>query len=205
MIAVPSIILAMALNDYGINKSLAMYVMNQFTTQGFTAQEIQRTIDSAYSNTQNFGTKYYEDEERINQIKAKLRRGVSKKEVRHQLEEAQIDGDVIESVLNRAEEENKSKVFWTKSDKGVIKIVHVLFKQFLEDNGFYKYCPEGGRNYVFVRVENNLIDHTSEKEIKDFILNTLITLDDLSVYNYFAENTRYFREEFLTLLSTVDI
>ena len=198
-------ILAMALNDYGINKSLAMYVMNQFTTQGFTAQEIQRTIDSAYSNTQNFGTKYYEDEERINQIKAKLRRGVSKKEVRHQLEEAQIDGDVIESVLNRAEEENKSKVFWTKSDKGVIKIVHVLFKQFLEDNGFYKYCPEGGRNYVFVRVENNLIDHTSEKEIKDFILNTLITLDDLSVYNYFAENTRYFREEFLTLLSTVDI
>ena len=58
---------------------------------------------------------------------------------------------------------------------------------------------------MFVRVTNNLIDHTSEKEIKDFILNYLLDLDDVSVYNYFAENTRYFREEFLTLLSSIDV
>ena len=58
---------------------------------------------------------------------------------------------------------------------------------------------------MFVKVTNNLIDHTSEKEIKDFILNHLIELDDLSIYNYFADNVRYFREEFLTLLSTIDI
>jgi hypothetical protein len=30
-------------------------------------------------------------------------------------------------------------------------------------------------------------------------------VDDLSVYNYFAEHTRYFREEFLTLLSSIDV
>ena len=30
--------------------------------------------------------------------------------------------------------------------------------------------PEGGRNYIFVKVTNNLIDHTSEKEIKDFYI-----------------------------------
>jgi len=58
---------------------------------------------------------------------------------------------------------------------------------------------------VFVKVTNNLIDHTSEKEIKDFVLNYLIELDDLSVYNHFADSVRYFREEFLTLLSTIDI
>ena len=75
----------------------------------------------------------------------------------------------------------------------------------MEDNGFYKYCPEGGKNYIFVRVTNNLIDHTSEKEIKDFILNHLIELDDISVYNYFADHVRFFREEFLSLLSTIDI
>ena len=80
-----------------------------------------------------------------------------------------------------------------KNEKGTIKIVHILFKQFLEDNGFYKYCPEGGRNYIFVKVTNNLIDHTSEKEIKDFILTHLIELDDISVYNYFADNVRCFR------------
>ena len=166
---------------------------------------IQRTIDSAYSHTQNFGTKYYEDEEVVNSIKAKLRRGVTKKEIKRNLEDTNIDDTTIDAVLSRAEEENSITQFWTKNEKGVIKIVHILFKHFLEDNGFYKYCPEGGKNYVFVKVTNNLIDHTSEKEIKDFILNHLIQLDDTSVYNYFADQTRLFREEFLTLLSTIDI
>jgi hypothetical protein len=198
-------ILAMAFNDYGINKSLAGYVLGQYITADFTQSEINRTIDSAYANTSNFATKYYEDEERINSIKTKLKRGVSKKEIRYQLQESNIDSETIESVLNRVEKENSVANFWTKTDKGVIKIVHVLFKQFLEDNGYYKFCPEGGKSYVFVCVTNNLISHTSEKEIKDFILGHLIDLDDLSIYNYFADNVRYFREEFLTLLGTIDI
>ena len=198
-------ILAMAFNDYGINKSLASYVLNSYANETFSLAEISRTIDSAYANTQNFGTKYYEDDEQVNNIKAKLRRGVTKKEIRHELEESNIDGDVIEAVLTRVTEESSLKQFWTKNDKGTIKIVHILFKHFLEDNGFYKYCPEGSKNYVFVKVTNNLIDHTSEKEIKDFILNHLIELDDSTIYNYFADNTRLFREEFLTLLSTIDI
>ena len=49
-----------------------------------------------------------------------------------------------------------------------------------------------------------MIDHTTEKEIKDFILNYLLDVDDFSIYNYFADSVRYFREEFLTLLSTID-
>jgi hypothetical protein len=198
-------ILAMAFNDFGINKSLASYVLNQFATEDFPVREIAITIDSAYRNTMNFGTKYYEDEERINTIKAKLRRGVSKKEIRIQLQDSNLDSDTIESVLNKVEEENAKQTFWDRNDRGVIKIVHIQFKQFLEDNGFYKYCPEGGKNYIFVKVTNNLIDHTSEKEIKDFVLSHLLDLDDIAVYNYFADNTRFFKEEFLSLLSTIDI
>ena len=198
-------VLAMAFNDFGINKSLAGYVLNQFASEDFKLSEIATTIDSAYRNVTNFGTKYYEDEERINNIKAKLRRGATRKEIRYQLQESQLEEELIESVLDRIEDENSKMSFWTKNDKGAIKIVHVLFKQFLEDNGFYKFCPEGGRNYVFVKVTNNLIDHTSEKEIKDFTLDYLLELDDMSVYNYFADNTRFFREEFLSLLSTIEI
>ena len=198
-------VLAMALNDYGISKSLASYVLNNYITEDFPESEIQATINSAYSHQQNFGTKYYEDEDRVNQIRIKMKRGVSKKEIRYQLEESSVDSDVIDAVLCRVEEENSMSTFWEKNEKGKISIVHILFKQFLEDNGFYKYCPEGGKNYVFVKVTNNLIDHTSDKEIKDFILNHLIQLDDASIYNYFADNVRFFREEFLSLLSTIDI
>ncbi len=198
-------VLAAAFNDYGINRSLAKYVLNRYISSDFSEREIIRTIESAYANTQNFGTKYYEDEDRMNSVKAKLRRGVPKKEIRSQLADSQLDSETIESVLTRVDEENQEKQFWSKTEKGVIKITHILFKQFLEDNGFYKYCPEGGKNYIFVKVTNNLIDHTDEKSIKDFILNYLIELDDISIYNYFADQTRFFREEFLTLLSTIDI
>ena len=198
-------VLAMAFNDFGINKGLASYVLNQFASEDFPTKEIAITIDSAYRNTANFGTKYYEDEERINSIKAKLRRGVSKKEIRIQLQDSHLDSETIESVLTKVEEENDKQTFWDRNDKGVIKIIHIQFKQFLEDNGFYKYCPEGGKNYIFVKVTNNLIDHTSEKEIKDFVLTHLLELDDVAVYNYFADNTRFFKEEFLSLLSTIEI
>jgi hypothetical protein len=200
-----SFVLAMAFNDFGINKGLASYVLNQYASEDFSTREISTTIDSAYKNTNNFGTKYYEDEERINNIRAKLRRGVSKKEIRIQLQDSQLDSDIIESVLNKVEEENSKQTFWERNDKGVVKIIHIQFKQFLEDNGFYKFCPEGGKNYVFVKVTNNLIDHTSDKEIKDFVLNHLLELDDIGVYNYFADQTRFFKEEFLSLLSTIDI
>ena len=198
-------ILAMALNDFGVNKALALYILSQYASSTFPTSEIQTTIDSAYRNTQNFNTKYYEDEERVNQIRAKLRRGVPKKEVRIQLQDSNLDSEIIESVLSKVEEENEMQIFWNKNDKGVVKIIHILFKHFLEDSGFYKYCPEGSKNYVFVKVTNNLIDHTSEKEIKDYVLNHLLDLDDITVYNYFADQTRFFKEEFLSLLSTIDI
>jgi hypothetical protein len=198
-------VLAMAFNDFGINKGLSSYILNQYASDDFTTREITQTIDSAYKHTANFGTKYYEDEERINNIRAKLRRGVSKKEIRIQLQDSHLESDIIESVLNKVEEENSKQTFWDRNDKGVVKIIHIQFKQFLEDNGFYKFCPEGGKNYVFVKVTNNLIDHTSDKEIKDFVLDHLLELDDIGVYNYFADQTRFFKEEFLSLLSTIEI
>ena len=198
-------VLASAFNDFGINQTLAEYILNNYSSRNFTQDEIKRTVTSAYANKQNFGSKYYEDEEKVNQIKHKLKRGVSKKEIRTQLEESNIEVGTIEKVITRLEEEQSNSKFWTKNEKGTVRIVHILFKYFLEENGFYKFNPVGSKNYIFVRVTNNLIDHTTEKEIKDFILDYLLEIDDTTVYDYFAENTRYFREEFLTLLSSIDV
>ena len=199
-------ILASAFNDFGVNKTLAEYVMGNFVSKDFPQSEIKRTIYSAYKQVQNFGTKYYEDEEKVNNVKQKLRKGIAPSEIKSNLEESvEVDDSVLENVIRRLEDEQDKQKFWSKSDKGEVKIIHISFKKFLEDNGFYKFNPEGSKNYVFVKVTNNLIDHTSEKEIKDFVLNYLLDIDDISVYNYFAECTRYFREEFLTLLSSIDV
>ena len=197
--------LARAFNDYGINRTLASQVLREFEQEDFSVKEIENTISSAYKNEHEHGTKYLEDSERVSNVKAQMKRGVSKKEIRSQLQESNLESEVVDAVIEKIEKENETPTFWTKTDKGVIKISPLDFKTFLEDNGFHKYSPEGSKNYIFVRVTNNLIDHTSEKEIKDFILGHLLRSDDTGVYNFFAEAVKYFREEFLTLLSTIDI
>ena len=196
-------ILASSFNDFGIEKSLAEYVLNGFQSQDFNLNEIKRTIDSAYANIANFGTRVYEDSDTLNAIKSNVLKGKSKTDIKKYFED--IDEEVLDNVIDKIQEEGFDNKFWTKNKKGVIKIFHLKFKMFLEDNGFYKYNPEGSKNYVFVKVTNNLIDHASEKQIKDFILKHLLTVDDIEVYNYFAEHTKYFREEFLTLLDSIDV
>ena len=194
-------ILAAAFNDYGISKTLAEYIIGQFETSDFPLSEIKTTINSAYNHTHKFGTKYYEDDSRMSQLRQKVKSGTTATQLKREMSD--VDESVIDSVVEQID--NDVKRFWTKSDKGAINIVHYLFKEFLEDNGFYKFYPENTKTFVFVKVTNNLIDNTSEDEIKDFVLKYLENTDDLSVYNYFADKTRFFKEDFLSLLSSVDV
>jgi len=198
-------ILASAFNDFGVTKALAEYVLYTYATENFTSQEIKTTIESAYSNTMNFKTKFYEDEEKVNKIKAKLHKGVTRSDIESYLEGQNIEEENIPKIIDKIEEEGGNNTFWVTSDKGKISIIPYMFKKFLEDTGFYKYNPENGKNYIFVKVTNNLIDHTSENEIKDFILSYLLEKELIDVYNYFAAMPKFFREDFLTLLSSITI
>jgi len=197
-------ILAAAFNDFGVSKAVAGFVFKRYESDGFTDKEIRQTIDSAYANVTNFGSKSYEDTQKISEIKSKIIQGKPKASIISEMKDT-VDEDKLKEVVEKISSENSNSDFWTRTSKGVVKIFHLKFKKFLEEAGFYKYNPEGSKNYVFVRVTNNLIDHASEKEIKDFVLNYLLEVNDVDVYNYFAENTKYFREEFLTLLSSVDV
>tara|TARA_R110001606_G_scaffold263857_1_gene412477 strand:- start:58 stop:2445 length:2388 start_codon:yes stop_codon:yes gene_type:complete len=200
-------ILAMAFNDYGIPKTTSAYILNQYANEGFTVSELQTTIDSAYSNTNKFNTKYYEDEDKINHIRLKLRGGANRKEIISELldDNSDLTSEDVGKVITDIEKSESNTQFWVKSEKGTIKIIAFSFKKFLEDNGFHKIYPEGSQNYIFVRITNNLIDNTSSEEIKDFLLDYLIQLEDRSIYNFFAEKVSYFQDNFLNLLETIDI
>ena len=63
--------------------------------------------------------------------------GSQKKAIRQDLQESNLANDVIDSVLEKAEEDNSVK-FWTMSSKGVVKAIPLIFKKFLEMNGFFK-------------------------------------------------------------------
>ena len=123
-------ILAMAFNDYGVSKSLAQYVLYQYETQDFTKKEINKTIDSAYNNISNFGTKCFEDDEAVSMVREMVRKGYSRKEVRAEFNKKNIDSSTIDAVIDQIEEDNKSTTFWRFNKDGKIHIVHIAFKLF---------------------------------------------------------------------------
>jgi hypothetical protein len=198
--------LAMSLNEFGVSKSYASLVLSQYVDNDFTIREINGVLNNAYEkNADKFKTKFYEDVEFTDSIRSKIKSGEPKKDILHQLESSGIGGDLAESIIERIETEQNGIAFWEKNDKGVIKMIPHLFKDFLEDAGFYKFYPDGTNKYVFVKVTNNLIDNTNEDEIKDFVLDYLIEMSDKSVYNFFAERIKYFDDKFLSLLSPIDV
>lgn len=196
-------VLAAALNEYGISKSLAGFVLKQYASSGFSESEISATIDSAYRDVVSHGTKYYEDDSAMSKIRTRLNKGEDKNDIVKDY--GHIDPETVNSVVKELEKDSSVKRFWIKSDKGSISLVHYLFKEFLQDKGFYKFAPHNSNKYMFVKVTNNLIDRTSEEEVKDLVLKYLEGFDDLTIYNFFADKTRYFKEDFLSLLDTVDV
>ena len=198
-------ILASAFNDFGINKDLASYVLGSYSQEDFGDNEIKITLESAYRNIQNFNTKYFEDRDRVNSVRDKLRAGVQKKKIRSQLVEAGIEGDVADAVIEAKEKESNSLRFWNKSDKGVVTVIHFMFKAFLQDRGYYRYYPDGGKSFIFIKIESNRVYNTNEEKIKDDVLGYLQNLEDLSIYNHFADKTRYFKEDFLSMLDFKEI
>ena len=121
------------------------------------------------------------------------RKGYTRREIRKEFQKDDVDPEAVDAVIDRIEEDNKEKRFWSVDKKGKISIVHISFKEFLEERGFYKFCPEGRTSYVFVKVENNLVDHTTENAIKDDVLGYLLELGDSNV-NYFADKTRFLKK-----------
>ena len=198
-------VLACAFNDFGVSKSLAEYILYSYSTEDFSQSEIKQTIDSAYANVQNFKTRFYADEEKMTRLKNKVQNGDSKDNIKNYLADINIPETKMEGLIETAEKEAGNIMFWSKSEKGKITIVPFLYKKFLEENGFYKFAPEGTKNYVFVKVTNNLVDHTSENEIKDFVLEYFLDKELIEVYNFFASIPKFFKEDFLTLLSSIDI
>lgn len=191
--------LASAFSDFGISETEAKRFCLQFEESDFDANEIEGLVKQAYKRgSANFGMKYFEDEHKTNDIKAYLRSGKSVDEVKKKFEN--VDEEAIEHIC----ETSNSDTFWTYT-KGDVQINHLEYKNWLQTNGFYKFYPEGSESYVFVRVENNLIDNTTEVRIKDFVLNEILKRGESKVYQYLAGNSKFFKDEYLNILDPVKL
>jgi hypothetical protein len=193
-------ILASALSDYGVDEYQAVKICRQYESKNFTSKEIERTVSSAYKKCQvNFGMKYFEDYETIEIIKNSIKSGKTLAEVKKKHK------NVNEDSFNKIKETSTINDFWEVENNRKITINNIGYKNWLQNNGFYKYYPDGSDTFIFVKKENNLVDNTNEFKIKDYVLNQLMINDKYNVYNFMASNPALFKDDRLNIVDAANI
>ena len=197
--------LAAAFNDFGITKTVAEQSLFQFEQSDFNKNEILTILNSAYKKTNNFGTKFFEDISVKNQIENQIRSGKTKKEVVDY--HNNFDKKQIEKCVDDIKEYNSFVDFWYYNDKGKIGLSPHKFKNWLEQNNYFKYFPANSNTFTFIKIEQNLVEETSEKKIKDYVLNYLLNRKDIGFapYDFMASSTKFFQSDFLSLLQSSEI
>jgi hypothetical protein len=197
--------LASAFNDFGIDKNVAEQTFYKFEEEDFPKSEIQNTINSAYKKTANFGTKFFEDKGIKQKIEKQIRTGKNKKEVIDY--HSNFDKIEIEKCIDEIKEEISVSDFWQYSDKGKISLSPHKYKFWLQQNNFFKYFPSDTNTYTFIKIEQNLVEETSEKRIKDFVMDHLLSREDIGFnpYDFMALSPKYFQPDFLSFLESSEI
>jgi hypothetical protein len=196
--------LALCFSDYGISQSTAEnYILNNVIIGDFSDEEAKRTIKSAYRKS-NFDSKYFEDNEKIRNVKNKLKSGVSPNEIKKQLN---VDDEFINDVKSELIE--KEDIFWNihinKLGVETVTIEPFRYSCFLTKNGFNKYYPESSDNPVFVMVKENKVKLSSAAQIKDFVLSYLLKKGELSVWNYCSKSPYLFQESHLNMIDSIEL
>lgn len=197
--------LASAFNDFGVLQSDCEGVLMKYEQSDFKSDEIMKIIKSAYRNTANFGTKFFEDNKLKNNIERAIRSGKNEKEISRQFPE--LKKDQVKDIVDNVRDVIASDDFWSYDKKGNIKLSPYKFKRWLENENYYKYYPSKASGFTFIYKDKNLLEETSQDKIKDYTLNKLLEREDIgqAPYNFMAGNTKYFHPNFLSLLDTADV
>lgn len=188
--------LAGAFCEYGVSQNTTEgYILNNIIIGEFSEKEAITTIKSAYKK-RVFDSKFFEDYQRIDKIKADLKKG--KKEVikKH---------NISEDTYNELKEAQEHDEFWFFNDKNKVQIDLLKYKFFLERNGFKKFFPEDCQKPTWVKIISNKVVETSIEKIKDFVLDYLLNRGEVDVWKYCANYPNLFSDKLLLMLDSVEL
>lgn len=191
-------ILASAFYDFGISKTDAEHECLKFD-EGGKEKEILSIVKSSYKKSIPPGTKHFEDVITREKIEKLVRGGVSK---------ADIEKSFRGVDISRIKQNIDIDEFWYYNDKNKICLSVHKYKFWLEQNNFFKYYPsENSSTFTFIKKEQNLLEETNDKRIKDYVLDSIMQRPNIGYapYDFMANNTSYFKSDFLSMLSTTNV
>lgn len=196
--------LAIAFNDFGVDKMICIRYLHSFIEKDFSESEINNLINSAYKNSSNYGSKQFEDKIKRKQIENIVLSGKKDKEVLDKFKE--IDSEKLQNEIQLIKNNIKFDEFWSFNDKGKLEISAYRFKLYLESLNYRKFYPsEKTKTFIFVKKENKFIDIITEFQIKDDILKNLILNNQLDAFDVAADNLALFSSKYLSMIDTADV
>jgi len=196
--------LAIAFNDFGVDKILCTRYLYSFAEKDFTESEIDSLINSAYKNTANFGSKQFEDNHKKKQIESLVLSGKKSKDVIERFKE--FNPEKLESEINLIRSNINFNEFWTYNDKGKLEISAYRFKLYIESLNYRKIYPlSNAKTFIFVKKEAKFIDIITEFQIKDEVLNNLVFNNQIDAFDIAAENLTLFSSKYLSMIDTAEV
>ena len=197
--------LAMALNCFGIDKSEAMNVLTEFQESDFTLSEIEALCKSAYKKVEVHGTRFFEDTSVKSKVEKQVRQGKTAKDISKILPD--VDEAKIEAAAEAIRETIDIEDYWHFDEKGKFRLSPHKYKFWLENNNFSKFFPTESKTFTFIQIDQNKVEETNEKRIKDYVLKCLLDRKDIGFmpYDAMASSTKAFSVDFLSLLDSADI
>ena len=190
--------------EYGIPRDTCEnYLWNNVVYGDFPHSEFITTVKSAYKKA-NFDSKYFEDNNVINNVKNAINKGLKNKEIK---EKFAVNDEVIKEIKD--EVVNDVDIFWTisytKAGDIKISINEWKYKEFLVKNGFAKYYPENAEKPSFVEIIENKAILISSDIIKDFVLTYLSRIQAYDVWNFCSRATYLFTDKYLNFLDSIEL
>lgn len=195
---------ARQMNAFGVSKMTCQSYLYRYAQSDFTSSEIDKLIDSAYRQTNEYSTKHFEDEKRVNEIKNLAISGENVERLKGKITD--IDFDKIVKEFEVHKKELKLDEFWYYTEKEQIRLATYRFMQYMESNNIFKFYPdENSGTFLFVKNDKNFISVFEEPKIKDFVLQDLRDRGHIDAFELMANNTSYFQSNYLSMVSSIDV
>ena len=189
-------ILASSLNVYGVPYDEALSKCLELEQPDFKAFEITRTVQSAYENKADHGSKQWEDIDAVKKVKELVTKSVPTSTILQMVPNA--TPEIIES-----KRDIKDVQFWHIDKKGGVEFVNHRYREFLVENGYAKYYATSNGTFSLVQRTGCVIKEVMDEHIKDFVIEYLYNLDDKRIFDAYSGSMKIQKDDFLSFLPNI--
>ncbi len=190
-------------NAFGVGKHICEEYLIRYEQPDFRQSEILKLIESAYRYTEEHNTQAFEDNEKVKLIKNSVFAGADTSAIRNKVED--LPEENLKAEIAKHSEKLIENEFWYYTENEAIKLSSSRFKNYLGNNNVSKYYPNEDSGFLFIKKDSNFIKEFDENRIKDFVLNDLQQRSEIGAFELCADNTRFFKSDFLSMLDTSQI